>query len=396
MGSTASHSGETASVKARAGWAIFDWAHQPFFTLSAFIFAPYFASTLVGNTVQGQALWGYMLGITGLIIATTSPFLGAIADCIGVRKPWIFAFSVVVAVCAALLWWAAPETNDAVLFALVMFGIATVAAEYAVVFNNAMLPSLVSEKDMGRLSGIAWGLGYAGGMVVLIFMLFALVLPAEPLFGLDAQSHEPERLYGPISAVWLAVFMVPFLLWTPDAPRTDASLRAAAREGVIRVWDTIAHARKLKNLGRFLISRMLYQDGRTAILSFAGLYGAGVFGWHITTLGLFAIILNVIAVPGTVLGGFVDERIGPKPTIILAVAGLMVGTLGVLSIDPNHVLFVIDVPPRAEGAAPLTSVAELTFLGFSAIVGLCVGPAQSSSRTFMARLAPRDMTTEFF
>ncbi|MEM8551571.1 MAG: MFS transporter [Pseudomonadota bacterium] len=382
-----------STFRARFGWALFDWAFQPFFALSAFVFAPYFASTLVGNAAEGQALWGYMLGAVGLVVALFSPLLGAMADAVGLRKPWALGFSAITVVGAVCLWLAAPEALP-ILAVLFIFGVANVGAEFAAVFNNAMLPSLASGRAIGRLSGIGWGMGYAGGLVALLFVLLVLVLPEAPLFGIDPSQKPAERFVGPFSAVWLVVFLIPFVVWTPDGQRSGVSVRGAVASSISRLAKTIGLARRLKNVARFLGARMLYQDGLTALLSFAGIYGAGVFGWETTTLGIFAIILIVVAVPGTVLGGFLDERFGSKRTIVFAVMGLIAGSLGALSVGPAHILFF--VPVDGAESAPLTSAAELTFLAFGCLIGACVGPAQASSRTLMAHLAPREAVTEFF
>lgn len=382
------------SRRARFGWVMFDWANQPFLALSAFVFAPYFASTLVGDTAKGQALWGAMLGFSGLVVAFASPVLGAVADAAQRRKPWVLAFSALLAVAAALLWFATPA-GPPILAVLVVFAVATVASEFATVFNNAMLPDLVDERGLGRLSGLGWGMGYMGGLTCLLFVLLALVLPAEPMFGLDPETHEPERLTGPLSALWLLVFLVPFFAWTPDRTGPRPALVPAVREGLGRLVRTARHVRALGNVARFLLARMLYHDGLSALMLFAGLYGSGVFGWETTTLGLFAILLTVFAIPGSLLGGVLDDRLGSKRTVMLAVCGLLVGAAGALSVGPERVFFVVPVEP-APDAAPLTSPAELTFLGFGLLLGLCAGPAQAASRTLMARLAPPSMTAEFF
>ena len=285
---------------------------------------------------------------------------------------------------------------SSVVLALALFGVASAASEFAHVFNNAMLPSLVDDQRLGRLSGIGWAMGYVGGLVALVAVLLALVLPAEPMFGLDPAAHEPERMVGPIAAAWLAVFLVPFFLWTPDLPRSHVPLGRAAREGLRRLAETGRQGRRLGNIVRFLLARMLYHDGLTALTAFGGIYGAGVFGWGTTTLGLFAILLTVAAVPGTFAGGFLADRLGAKRSVVLAIGGLIVGAAGVLSVGPDRVLFVIEVLPPPPDGGPFAGTAEKVFLAFGLLIGFCVGPAQAASRTLMARIAPPGMMTEFF
>lgn len=380
----------------RAGWVLFDWANQPFFVLGAFVFAPYFSAELVGDPSRGQSLWGFMLAAVAITVAISSPILGAVADAVGRRKPWVAAFCGLTVVGALLMWFAAPGSQGAVLFALVVFAAASVGAELSAVFNNAMLPSLTSERRMGRLSGLGWGSGYAGGLIGLLAVLFVIILPETKPFGLDADTFEAERAVGPFSALWLVLFLIPFFVFTPDAPGRAISMRQATRDGIGRLVGTVRQVRKLSNVARFLVARMLYQDGLSALMSFAGLYGAGTFGWSIETVALFAIILMVTAIPGSFAGGLLDDWLGPKRTVTLSVAALMAAAVGILSVSPDTVLFVVDVAPAADGDAPFMSAAEQVFLAFGLLAGAFVGPAQSASRTLLAKLAPAAMMTEFF
>ena len=207
-----------ASKRGKFGWAMFDWANQPFFTLiTTFIFAPYFTSFVVGDAVRGQALWGYTQAIAGVVIALLAPFLGSIADASGRRKPWIGVFTAIGVAGSFLLWYATPAADAGVLaFTRVMVVVATIGVEFAIVFNNAMLPSLVPDRRIGLLSGFGWGLGYVGGLVALMIVLLGFSLPEAPLLGLDKAAHEHDRLVGPLSGLWFAVFVIPLFVLTPD------------------------------------------------------------------------------------------------------------------------------------------------------------------------------------
>jgi UMF1 family MFS transporter len=390
-GTAHEHAGAPAPFAARAGWVLFDWAHQPFLTLGTFVIAPWFAASLAGDPARGQALWGLMLGIAGAVVAILSPVLGAVADAAGRAKPAALLFSGMTAAGAAALWFAAPGTEGAILVALLAFGVGTVGSEFATVFNNAMLPAIGGAR-MGRLSGVAWAAGYAGGLVALAAVLLVLTLPAAPPFGLDAAAGEEVRVVGPFVAVWLIVFLVPFAVATPDTGAARRPLAPAAREGLRRLAATARSARRLGNVLRFLVARMLYQDGLSALLAFAGLYAAGLFGWTTEEVGVFAILIIVVAVPGSIAGGLIDDRLGSKRTVVASVALLAAGATGLVAVGPDHV-FGIAVPP-AEGF--LASPAERAFLLFGLLVGAAVGPAQAASRTLLARIAPPGMTAEFF
>ncbi len=156
------------SARGRWSWALYDWANSPFTTLViTFIFPAYFQAGIVKDAVAGQALWGYAIAASGLVIAIVAPVLGAIADAAGRRKPWILAFTAVCVAGSAALWFATPSQGS-IRFALAAVIVANIGYEFGVVFNNAMLPDIVPEERLGRLSGWAWGLGYAGGLAALV------------------------------------------------------------------------------------------------------------------------------------------------------------------------------------------------------------------------------------
>ncbi len=403
---TSSAGGPVASKAGRFSWAFFDWANQPYFTLiTTFLFAPYFAAGFVGDAVKGQELWAYTQSMAGLAIAIGSPLLGAIADQTGARKPWLLMFSVIFIVGASLLWFAAPGASGSV--GLIM-GVAVAAAlgmEFALVFYNAMLPTLVPEKEMGRLSGFGWGIGYVGGLLALFIVLGFLAGSKEtgltmlgfvPLLGLDPLMHEADRFTGPLAALWYTLFSLPMFLLTPDVPvRRMAPLRAV-QSGLRQLRNTFARLPSYKNIALFLVARMTYYDGLSAIFAFGGIYAAGTFGWEIQTLGIFGILLSLFAAFGAFLGGFADDRLGSRKTILLALTGLILGTLLSVSITADTVLFVIEVAPRAADDPIFGSVAEGFYLFGGVLIGLSGGPAQAASRTFLARLAPPEMMNEFF
>lgn len=398
--------GPVASRAGQWSWAFFDWANQPYFTLiTTFIFAPYFAAGFIGDPVRGQALWGYTQAIAGLTIALGATVLGAIADQTGARKPWLIFFSLLFVVGASWLWYAVPGAPQGPLFIMAAVVLAAVGMEFALVFYNAMLPSLVSPARMGSLSGFGWGIGYVGGLGALFFVLGFLVADAEtgvtmlgvePLFGLDPVMREADRFTGPLAALWYMIFALPLFILTPDVPRTYVSWRGAVRGGFRQLRGTLRKLSEFRNVGLFLVARMTYYDGLSAIFAFGGIYAAGTFGWEIQTLGIFGIVLSIFAAIGAFIGGRVDDAIGSKVTILISVAGLVVGTLLSVSITADTIFFVVDVAPPVPGAGPFQSVGEQVYLIAGILIGVSGGPAQAASRTLMARLAPREMMTEFF
>lgn len=389
-----------AGTRARFGWVMLEWANQPFFSLiTTFIFAPYFTATVIGDPIRGQALWGYGQSVAGLIIALSSPFLGAIADAAGPRKKWLAVFQSALVTTCFLLWWATPHAApDTILLTLALIVAGTVAAEVSGVFSNAMLPGLIDRERMGRLSGIGWGMGYLGGLVALVIMLVGFSLPHETWFHLDHATHQPDRVAGPLVALWVACFSLPLFLFTPDARRTGRSPFEAAKSGIVSVVRTLGRLTGFRQIALFLLARMIAYDGLNAIFAFGGIYAVGMFGWNTASLGIFGIVIIVFAALGAIAGGWFDDRIGSKITMQLSVLGVLIATLGVLSMTRQSVFFFLPIqgPDPAHPGALFATAAERIFLGFGVMIGIFGGPMQAAARTYLARLAPAPMMTEFF
>ncbi len=387
------------------GWVMFDWAAQPFYTLVVtFLFAPYFVNGFSADPILGASLWGYATGLAQLAAAILAPILGAYADARHQRrKPWISLFSGLLLVGLCGLWFADPAYPDRTILILLSFGIALMGAELAAVFNNAMMPDLVGVRSLGKLSGTGWAAGYVGGLVSLVIVAGLLVanpvtgetlLGLQPLLPLDTAAREGDRLVGPFSALWYLVFVLPLFLFTPDRPRLERAREIPKQPGLLtRLRQLVKHHRQA---ALFLLARMLYADGLGAIFAFGGIYAATVFGWQATEMGLFGIILAVTAALGAWAGGFLDDAFGPKRLIAVMLLLLIVGAAGVLSIDRDEILFVIEVAPKEDGAALFSSLGERAYLLFAMLIGIASGPIQAASRTLLTRLTPQGQTTEFF
>jgi UMF1 family MFS transporter len=399
--------GRLVTRRAIASWLLFDWAAQPVFTLlSTFVFAPYFATAVLGDPVRGQSLWGYATAAAGLALGLLSPVLGSIADATGARKPWIAVAGAVLIAACFCLWFATPGASSRVIFwTLAAYAAAITATEVATVFSNAMMPRLVRPERLGRLSGAGWATGYVGGLLSLALVLgFLAALPEtgrtylglKPLFGLDPATREGDRIAGPLAALWFFVFVLPLFVFTPDASRTGAKWAHAVRSGLARLRSSFAEARRDPRMLRFLVANMVYQDGLVALFAFGGIYGAGVLGWGPVELGLFGILLTVTGTIGAVLGGYLDDRLGSKRVVLGAIAILMVLCAGILSLGREHVLFVFPAEPPRPGDGLFASLPEKLFLLFGLIIGAVAGPLQASSRSFLARMAPADAAGRYF
>ncbi|MGL4488841.1 MAG: MFS transporter [Rhizobiaceae bacterium] len=376
------------------GWMMFDWAAQPFFTVvTTFIFGPYFVAHFAGDPVQGQALWGYAAALSGLIIAVLSPVLGSIADQTGPRKPWIAFFATLQVIGCFALWYAFPGSNPYV--PLAFFILATISAEFSIVFNDSMMPRLVSKEQIGRVSNIAWALGYLGGLIALIFVLATMAASSEtgktivglsPIFGLDPATYEGDRATGPLAAIWYLIFILPMFLFTPESPEDKRKrLGEAVHLGIAELKQTLNEVRERVGLLRFLIARMIYQDGVNGLIVLGGTFAAALFGWKITEIGLFGIILAVAAIIGNITASFIDTNLGSKRVVIIALFLLIAATIGIVSTGPTYTLFGLLTFSEAGSGRLFDTAAEKVYICYGLLIGVALGPVQASSRSYMAR-----------
>jgi UMF1 family MFS transporter len=385
-------------------WILFDWAAQPYFTLiTTFVFAPYFATHVASDPATGQSLWGFATAAAGLTIALLSPVLGAIADATGRRKPWIAAFGAMLVIGSCLMWFGRPGDASVIPSLLLAYGIATIGVEFATMFNNAMMPTLVPPDQIGRLSGTGWATGYVGGLLSLILVLGFLAASPEsgrtlfgfaPLFGLDPVTHQGDRISGPLTGLWFVIFVLPMFLLTPDYPAKRA-LREAVRGGLTELKQTLGELPRRKSLAAFLLANMIYTDGLVSLFAFGGIYAAGTFGWNTIQIGTFGIILAVAATLGAWLGGKLDDRVGPKRVISISMLVLLASIVAILTVDKETVLFVTVAPP-SPGGALFSSTAERAYLLLGCLIGGAGGPLQAASRTLLIRLAPKDRVAQYF
>jgi UMF1 family MFS transporter len=385
-------------------WIFFDWAAQPYFTLiTTFVFAPYFATHVASDPASGQSLWGFATAAAGLLIALMSPVLGAIADASGRRKPWIAAFGALLVIGSCLMWFGKPGDVSVIPPLLLAYAIATVGVEFATVFNNAMMPTLVPPDRIGRLSGTGWATGYVGGLISLILVLGFLAANAEtgrtlfgfiPLFGLDPVTHQGDRITGPLTGIWFIIFVLPMFLLTPDYP-AKRPVRAALREGLVELKQTLGELPKRRSMAAFLLANMIYTDGLVSLFAFGGIYAAGTFGWDTIRIGTFGIILAIAGTLGAWLGGKLDDSLGPKRVIAGSMLILLFAIVAILLVDKDSILF-IKVAPPVPGGALFAAASERAYLALGCLIGAAGGPLQAASRTLLIRMAPKDRVAQYF
>jgi UMF1 family MFS transporter len=354
-------------------WALYDWANSGFPTVvSTFVIAAYFTQGIAPDPVTGQAQWGWMQTLAAFAIALLSPVLGAIADQGRRRRAMLALCTLSTAIFTALIWFARPDPADA-LYALICIGLATIAFELGMVFYNAMLPGLAPPERMGRLSGLAWGLGYAGGLACLLLALVLFIQPDPSPFGLDRTMAEHVRATAPLVGAWLVVFGWPVLVALPDPAGPRPGLMQAMRAGLAETLSILRRLPRRPAMARFLMARLFYTDGLNTLFAFGAIYAAGVHGMGFEEILLFGIAMNVTAGLGAASFGLIEDRLGAKTTILAALGAMIVlGSLLLLSTD------------------------KTLFWLVALALGLFMGPAQAASRTLMAHMAPRAEVTAHF
>ncbi|MBO6575533.1 MAG: MFS transporter [Rhodothermales bacterium] len=362
----------TSNRRAIASWSLYDFANSAFTTLIVtFIYAAYFTQAIAPDPETGTSLWSIGVAISAIIVAVCSPFLGAMADKGGLRKPYLLAATITCVVGTVVLYFPLPGQ---IVFALGAFVIANVAFEMGNVFYNAYLPDLATPDRIGRVSGNGWALGYLGGLMALLIGFLVFVQPEVAPFGLDKEAGEHIRATNLLVAAWFAVFSIPMFLFVSDPVKADRPpmgtlFRDAARE----LKTTFLHVRKLKNLFWLLLARLVYNDGIVTIFAFGAIYATGTFGFETEEMFMFGIALNVAAGLGAWAFGFVDDKLGGRTTILISLGGLVI-------------------------AAILAVVAQsVTLFWISAIlVGLLAGPNQAASRSLLGRFIPDGQENEFY
>ncbi len=398
-----------ASTLGWVSWSLFEWARNPYVILvTIYIFAPYFSKYVVGDAVRGQALLGYTSSIAGALIAVLAPILGAISDKAGRRKPWIIVFVALMAPSMFLLWFSEPGGGGIGIWAtLGLIIIVAIGFEFGAVFHNAMLPHVAPASRIGYASGLALALGNLAAVFLMVAVLWGFSLPGEvdwsfipevPLFGLDQATHEHSRVVAPLAAVWLLVFALPMFLFPPDAPSGGYGIAGAVREGLKEVLRTLRALRHYRNVSLYLVGRMFFNDGMGGVLTFGGVYAAGTFDWETIEMLAFGIITSASAAVGAMIGGRLDDVLGSRKTVLLAVGGTSLLLCVGVMITPDALFFV----PIDFGHAPVwdspyfSTLPELLYFANTQIFAMFITVAFASARTMLARIAPTELMTQFF
>ncbi|MEP7244342.1 MAG: MFS transporter [Gammaproteobacteria bacterium] len=386
-----------ASRLAQFSWALFDGARSPYNVLvNIFVFSAYFSTVVIPDPVRGQTLWSFVTSTAAIVIALTAPVLGAIADAGGRRKPWLVATIVIGVPSMLTLWFATPGMPGGLgMIMLALIG-GSMFYEYSAIFCNAMLPNVVRPERIGFLSGAGLALANVSGVILFVFFLFAWSWNPHPWFGLDLAQHEPERAVGILSAIWIVVFGLPLFLFTPDSPSTSRSIPEAVTHGFRSIIETVTKIGRYRNAATFLVARVFFFEGFIVLMLFTGVFAAGILKWTATMLIIEGLINSVVAALAAMFAGWLDTRIGSKPSTIVFVVGCLAGNAILCSVTQNMVFFIpIDSAATATGGL-FPTLPDKVFLVTQCSIAFFVTGGMVTGRALMAKLAPPSMLNEFF
>ncbi len=358
--------------KTIVAWCLYDWANSPFTTLVVtFVYATYFTRAIAPNEVLGTVWWSRAAMLSAILVAFLSPVLGALADRGRLRRLFLLAATLMCIVATTVLTYIAPGTPNAALIALTLLVVANIGFETGMVFYNSLLPAVAPPQKIGRVSGYGWALGYLGGLACLVLALVGFVQPEVPWFGLSKEDGFNIRATNLLVAVWFTLFSVPFFLVLRE--ERCAGVRVTVGQAFRDLSQTFREVRRFSEAAKFLLARLVYNDGLVTIFAFGGIYAAGTFGMDVAEILVFGIVLNVVAGAGALASGFVDDKIGGKMTVMASLAALATASA-----------IAVWAPTR-------------TWLWIAGIlIGISVGANQSASRSLMGRFVPAEKQAEFF
>ena len=355
---------EEKQKKQIISWSLYDFANQPYTTLIiTFIYSAFFVNYIAGDEQQGTFLWANAISITAITVAFISPILGAFADNTGYRKSFLVFFTLICCLFTSLLYF--PDKGD-VFLALTFVVISNISFEMGTVFCNSYLNDLSSKKNIGKISGNAWGLGFVGGLLALLvsFLLF------------DVNNSSEVKQVNLFVAAWFLIFSLPTFFFLKDSKRQKIN-KENISSSFNSILQTFKEISKYKIIVRFLIARLFYNDGLITIFALGGIYAIGTLNFTMQEVLILGIVLNVFAALGSFVFGLIEDRIGVRKVINLSLVILVISTF---------LAFI----------SPWTIYPKLFFWISGVLLGTMVGPNQSCSRSYMAQIIPEDKKNEFF
>lgn len=357
-------------------WAMFDFANSSYTTIIVTVAYGVIFSKLIAPPGQGDALWGTAIALGNLFVLLLSPIIGAVADDSGRKKPFLFVTYATCVVGTALLWFVTPGHE---ILGLALFVLSFVGFSFGENLTAAFLPEISKPDNIGKISGLGWGLGYFGGLGSLILV--------RPLLqgGFVLPNLENLRLVGVATAAFFLIAAIPtFVFLKERAPRGSGSLVSYVRAGFGRLAETAHSIRRFSELGRFLAIFFVYSCGLSSVFAFAGIYAERTIGFSSDEMILLFILLQLSAAGGAFTFGFIQDRLGAVNTIRITLGLWVLVCIGVYLCGSGGSLFF----GRWTG--------KQMFWGVSMFSGIAIGSLQSASRGLVGLFSPSEKSGEFF
>ena len=346
-------------------WTLFDFANTSFSVLIlTTAYSVYFREIVAGNSQIGDFLWGLAFSISMFIVAFISPFLGAIADHSSNKKFFLFIFTILCITSTGLMFFV--ERGD-ILLGMVLLILANIGFEGGLVFYDAFLPEITTERSYGRVSGYGFAMGYVGSFISL--------LVAYPfLKGEFAEWNLFNvRLSFIVAASFFLFFSLPFFIVIKERKIEIDDKVSYLKVGIERVKSTFTNARKYSNIGKFLLSYFIYADGINTVIIFASIFARHTLNFSLVEILTFFLTVQSTAILGSVAFGIIADSIGQKKTLSITLLLWVITAIGAY--------FCVD---------------KTTFYIIGFIAGAAMGSSQSTSRSLMSKIIPPSKKTEFF
>ena len=363
---------ESATRGQIAAWGFWDWGSSGFNTvIVTFVFSVYLTGS-VGDELKditgasADTWYALSIGVAGLLIAVLAPATGQKADADGRRRRSLAIYSALVAITIVGLFWVRDDYHYFFLGAA-LIGLGSIFFEIAAVFYNSMLRQISTPANIGRISGFGWSMGYFGGIFLLLFCYYGFISgdgDTRGFFGVTTDGGLNIRIVALVAAVWFTLSALPVLFKIPEIPpgpkQRRVSFLAAYR---ILFRDIATLVRTDRQAATFLLASAIFRDGLAGIFHFGAILAATVYGFTAGNVLIFGVAANVVAALGALAAGKFDDSIGPKRVIVISLCGLLISGFIVMFLSGQGPFWVLGL-----------------------LLCLFVGPAQSASRTFMARL----------
>ncbi len=340
-------------------WSLFDFANSSYAVIIvAFVYAIYFKKVVAMNLPIADFYWSISINISMIIVAVLSPLLGAAADHFSNKKKNLVFFTLICIVSTGLLYFIG---EGMILWGMILFIISNIGFQAGLGFYDAFIKEISDIQNYNKVSSFGYAIGYVGSLAALVTVII--------------WQDEP-RITFIACAVMFLIFALPLFIFIKEKKNTVTDTLTGSnfiKIGYKRTIDTLKHINQYKNIRKFLLAYFLYIDGVNTIIFFSAIYAQTTLNFSIPDLILFFVIVQVTALIGSFLFGYIADKLGTKKTLSFIIISWAVLT-----------------------AAVFFSHDKTSFLIIGAFAGAFLGSSQALSRSFMSNLTPDDKKTEFF